>query len=135
MQPRKQRAERARQKAKLDREAEEKKLKQNFERILSMSSGFKSESNTPVKVVLSGSLVHQKVFRRDSAVKVSRALPKPTLKVKPVIDDEKLEEMQRREASAREEIERKKKRVAVTVNKGAYQYITDGMDPKTFGRK
>jgi hypothetical protein len=33
------------------------------------------------------------------------------------------------------EIERKKTRVAPAYNKGATQYITDGVDPKTLGRK
>lgn len=33
------------------------------------------------------------------------------------------------------EIEKKKKRVAPAYNKGATQYITDGADPKTLGRK
>ena len=33
------------------------------------------------------------------------------------------------------EIERKKTRVAPAYNKGATQYITDGADPKTLGRK
>lgn len=40
-----------------------------------------------------------------------------------------------REAEAQKEIEAKKKRVAILYNKGGIQYITDGMDPKTFGRK
>lgn len=44
-------------------------------------------------------------------------------------------EMLEREQSAMEEIERKKKRVGITVNKGAYQYLTPGMDPKTLGKK
>lgn len=33
------------------------------------------------------------------------------------------------------EIERKKKRIAPAFNKGATQYITDGADPSTLGRK
>lgn len=33
------------------------------------------------------------------------------------------------------EIEKKKMRVAPAYNKGATQYITDGADPKTLGRK
>jgi hypothetical protein len=33
------------------------------------------------------------------------------------------------------EIENKRNRLAPEYNKGAYQYITDGADPKTLGRK
>lgn len=44
-------------------------------------------------------------------------------------------EMAEREAKAQQEIQQKKKRVAILFNKGGYGYITDGMDPKTFGRK
>lgn len=44
-------------------------------------------------------------------------------------------EFAQREALAQAEIERKKKRVAIPFNKGPYQYITEGMDPKTFGKK
>jgi hypothetical protein len=40
-----------------------------------------------------------------------------------------------REAVAQKEIESKKKRVAILVNKSSYQYVSDGMDPKTLGRK
>ena len=44
-------------------------------------------------------------------------------------------EMQAREDLAQKEIESKKSRIGVLYNKGAYQYISDGMDPKTLGRK
>lgn len=44
-------------------------------------------------------------------------------------------EMAEREAKAREEIERKKKRVSITYNKGAYQYLGDDYDTTTIGRK
>lgn len=44
-------------------------------------------------------------------------------------------EMAEREKVAREEIEYKKTCVAIPYNKGAYQYVTEGMDPKNFGRK
>jgi hypothetical protein len=45
------------------------------------------------------------------------------------------DEMLERELKAQEEIERKKKRVSIAYNKGAYQYITDGTDPKDIGKK
>ncbi|MNR52889.1 hypothetical protein D3C85_1728090 [compost metagenome] len=44
------------------------------------------------------------------------------------------EDADAREKAAQLEIECKKKRVGVLVNKGAYQYITDGTDPATIGR-
>lgn len=44
-------------------------------------------------------------------------------------------EMLERELAARKEIEYKKTCVAIPYNKGAYQYVTEGMDPKNFGRK
>lgn len=43
--------------------------------------------------------------------------------------------MQERERLAQEEIARKKKRVAVLVNKSNYQYVTDGMELETLGKK
>jgi hypothetical protein len=44
-------------------------------------------------------------------------------------------EMALREDAAQQEIARKKYRVAPLFNKGALQYISDDMDPKTLGRK
>jgi len=44
-------------------------------------------------------------------------------------------ELLERELEALKEIEKKKKRVAIAYNKGAYQYITDDCDPKTIGKK
>lgn len=55
--------------------------------------------------------------------------------VKPVMRKRYVGEMAEREAKAQEEIKQKQKRVAILFNKGGYGYITDGMDPKTFGRK
>ncbi len=40
-----------------------------------------------------------------------------------------------REAAAQVEIEHKKKRTAPLYNKGGYQYITDGMELDTLGKK
>lgn len=45
------------------------------------------------------------------------------------------ENFEEREKAAQEEIERKKLRVAPLFNKGGYQYISDDMDPTTFGKK
>lgn len=45
------------------------------------------------------------------------------------------EEEQAREEIARREIERKKKQVGVLYNKGAYQFISPGMDLTTLGKK
>lgn len=44
-------------------------------------------------------------------------------------------ELQERERIAQQEIERKKLRVAPHYSKGAYQYITDGTDLTTLGKK
>lgn len=44
-------------------------------------------------------------------------------------------EMAEREAEAKKEIEKKKKQTGVLFNKGGYQYITEGMDPTTLGKK
>lgn len=51
---------------------------------------------------------------------------------KPRYEDEA---MAQREHAAQQEIEYKKTCVAIPYNKGAYQYVTEGMDPKNFGRK
>lgn len=40
-----------------------------------------------------------------------------------------------REAKAQLEVERKRTRLAIPYNKGPYMYISDDMDPKTFGKK
>jgi hypothetical protein len=44
-------------------------------------------------------------------------------------------ELAAREALAQKEIDKKKKCTGVLYNKGAYQYITEGMDPTTLGKK
>jgi hypothetical protein len=44
-------------------------------------------------------------------------------------------EMEAREKIAQEEVARKKKRVGILVNKSSYQYISDGMDLTTLGKK
>lgn len=44
-------------------------------------------------------------------------------------------DMAKREAAAQEEIARKRKQVGILVNKSTYQYITEGMDLTTLGKK
>lgn len=44
-------------------------------------------------------------------------------------------EMEAREQVAQKEIERKKKQVGILVNKSSYQFISDGMDLTTLGKK
>lgn len=41
----------------------------------------------------------------------------------------------REDEETRNAIIEKSKRIAIAYNKGSYQYITDGTDPKTIGRK
>ena len=42
-------------------------------------------------------------------------------------------ELERESKEVREEIIAKSKRIAIAFNKGAYQYVTEGTDPKTLG--
>jgi hypothetical protein len=51
------------------------------------------------------------------------------------VDDWKWKRDREETAETIKEIERKKTRVAPAYNKGATQYITDGADPTTLGRK
>jgi hypothetical protein len=51
------------------------------------------------------------------------------------VDDYKWKRDKEESAATIAEIERKKTRVAPAYNKGATQYITDGADPTTLGRK
>lgn len=51
------------------------------------------------------------------------------------VDDYKWRRDVEESAATIAEIERKKSRVAPLYSKGATQYITDGADPKTIGRK
>jgi hypothetical protein len=43
-------------------------------------------------------------------------------------------EMLKRELAAQKEADLKKKRVGITFNKGAYQYLGDDIDPTTLGK-
>ena len=51
------------------------------------------------------------------------------------VDDYKWKRDREESAATIAEIERKKTRVAPAYNKGAVQYLTDGTDPATIGRK
>ena len=124
------RAAKDREKKAAQREAEEKKVAANWERLISMPSGFS-------RTAISGSgVLGAKVFRREVIVNEGRTKQPLPAEAKPLMyEDSRQEEMRIREALAQEEKERKKKRVAVVCHKSSYQYITEGMDPKLFGRK
>ncbi len=51
------------------------------------------------------------------------------------VDDYKWKRDREESAATIKEIERKKTRVAPAYNKGAVQYLTEGTDPATIGRK
>ena len=51
------------------------------------------------------------------------------------VEDYKWKRDREESAATIKEIERKKTRVAPAFNKGAVQYLTDGTDPATIGRK
>ena len=51
------------------------------------------------------------------------------------VEDYKWKRDREESAATIKEIERKKTRVAPAYNKGAVQYLTDGTDPATIGRK
>jgi len=51
------------------------------------------------------------------------------------VDDWKWKRDREESVETVKEIERKKTRTAPAFSKGAYQYITDGADPSTLGRK
>jgi hypothetical protein len=51
------------------------------------------------------------------------------------VDDYKWKRDREESVATIKEIERKKTRVAPAYNKGAVQYLTDGTDPATIGRK
>lgn len=64
---------------------------------------------------------------------VSNAIPANGFKRS--VDDWRWKRDRSESAETVKEIERKKLRVAPAFNKGATQYITDGADPTTLGRK
>lgn len=71
--------------------------------------------------------------QRDSIPSVINTSKPKIEESKPDYSDDP--EMEERERLAQEEIERKKKRVGITFNKGAYQYLGDDYDATTLGRK
>ncbi|NJO63359.1 MAG: hypothetical protein HC836_35640 [Richelia sp. RM2_1_2] len=72
-----------------------------------------------------------------TAVKIptSDQIPFGVVCAKKSIDDWRWQKNIEESQNTIEEIERKKKRVAIAYNKGSYQYITGGADPSTFGKK
>lgn len=123
-------AAREREKKAEERERDAKKVAANWERIKGMASGFERTDK-------SGSgILRASGFKRE--VTINEGLTKQPLldrKAAIVIDEDRAEEMQEREAAAQEEKKRKAKRVAIVCHKSSYQYVTEGMDPKLFGRK
>jgi hypothetical protein len=75
------------------------------------------------------------VLKRHASRLVSTMPSIQTAPEKPQLRKVYVGEMAEREAKAQSEIRQNQKRVAVLYNKGTYGYITEGMDPKTFGRK
>ena len=80
----------------------------------------------------------------ERAINLPEPLPRKTLPplsnsvgngFKRSVDDYKWKRDREESAATIKEIERKKTRVAPAFNKGAVQYLTDGTDPATIGRK
>lgn len=112
-----------------EKQREEEKLASSWSGIKNMPSGFQRST-------LQGSgMLRDKSFRREVLINESGAKHTPREERRAVFDEERAEEMREREALAQQEIERKKTRVAIVCHKSSYQYITEGMDPKLFGRK
>jgi hypothetical protein len=118
--------QRAENRAKAEREYEE--IQANAQRLRSMVGGF-SNSNRPGT---KSKLLSPTPYRRETP-----PIPSATIKdtIRPVERKEVSPEMEIREKIAQAEIQKKKSRVAILYNKGGLQYISDEMDPKTFGRK
>jgi hypothetical protein len=72
---------------------------------------------------------------RNENVKIVRSVHMASVTGPSIVKQRYTGSMAERESKALEEIERKKKRVGIAYNKGAYQYITDETDPKDIGRK
>lgn len=70
---------------------------------------------------------------RDQPKPQIQSAKAPTLEIEDSIFFE--EGYEEREAAAQQEIERKKKRVGVLVNKSGYQYLTEDTDLTTLGKK
>jgi len=67
-------------------------------------------------------------------VKTSDLIPPGVICAKKSIDDWKWKKNITEKPETVEEIERKKKRVAIAYNKGSYQYITDNDDTTAIGK-
>jgi hypothetical protein len=117
---------RAENQAKAEREYEE--IQANAQRLRTMVGGFSNSNRQGSK----SKLLSPVPYRRETP-----PIPSATIK-DTIIHPERKEmspEMKMREELAQAEIQKKKSRVAVLYNKGGLQYISDEMDPKTFGRK
>ena len=112
--------------ARAERELEE--IQANAHRLRTMVGGF-SSSNKPGS---KSKLLSPTPYRRETPL-----IPSATIKdtIRPSERKEMTPEMVLREEIAQAEIQKKKSRVAILYNKGGLQYISDEMDPKTFGRK
>ena len=117
-----------RQKNLQDREREQAALQREALRLRTLTAGFSKSSEGGKR----SSLLNPTPYRRQTERPPSLTLIDTSIKAQPI---ELSPEMQERERRAQAEIKQKQKRVAVLYNKGAYQYISDEMDPKTFGRK
>lgn len=120
-----------REKVAQQRALDEKKVADNWKRLQEMQSGFKRGTS-------SGSgVLSTKVFRREVVINegMTKQTPSYANARRIPVPEELEEEMRKREAAAQAEIERKRTHVAILCHKSSYQYITEGMDPKLFGRK
>lgn len=116
------------QREKREREANDKKVNE-LKRAIKGASLFNMK-DVPSKAKLE--MPTNVRYQMDTTTKI-KSNDKIVNKVR--IKQELTPEMLVRERAARKELEQKSKRIAPLFNKGAYQYITDDMDPKTIGRK
>lgn len=124
-------ADKQREQHKVAAEKERQRLSDNATRLKNMVGGFaRSDTPTPEK---KSSLLNPRPYQRSTPKieSVKPDLPTVAREAKPTLSPEMLQ----REKIAQAEIERKKKRIGVLYNKGAYQYISDGMDLTTLGKK
>lgn len=108
---------------------EEAELSREARRLKSLQAGF---SRSPQGGSSKSKLLKPTPFRRDTVSYPSLVSMVPTIQQE---RQALTPEMELREQRAQAEIKQKQKRVAVLYNKGAYQYISDEMDPATFGKK
>ena len=97
----------------------------------------REERKTFFSTILNGS-------RKERPINLPEPLPRKELPplsnsvgngFKRSVDDYKWKRDREESVATIKEIERKKTRVAPAYNKGAVQYLTDGTDPATIGRK